>query len=67
MGDNKPCCAADALRRVRQMKINGMMTGITMIDENIEEVMSQDLGVRPGDPRCIDAKDQNFQLRPEER
>ena len=44
MGDNKPCCAADALRRVRQLKINGMMTGITMIDTSIEEVMSQDLG-----------------------
>jgi hypothetical protein len=44
MGDDNPCCAADALRRVRQLKINRMMTGITMIDASIEEVMSQDLG-----------------------
>lgn len=44
MGNDIPCCAADALRRIRQLKVNGMMTGITMIDESIEEVMSQDLG-----------------------
>lgn len=44
MGNDKPCCAADALRRIRQVKINGMMTGITMLDESIEEVMSQDPG-----------------------
>jgi hypothetical protein len=44
MGDDKPCCASDALRCIRQVKINGIMTGITMIDASIEEVMSQDLG-----------------------
>jgi hypothetical protein len=36
--DYKPCCAADALRRIRQVKINGVMTGITMLDECIAEV-----------------------------
>ncbi|MDD1706188.1 MAG: hypothetical protein LUQ12_04025 [Methanoregulaceae archaeon] len=44
MDDDKPCCAADALQRIRQVKINGLMTGITMLDESIEEVMSQYLG-----------------------
>ena len=35
---DKPCCAADALRRIRQIKINGIPTGITMLDESISEV-----------------------------
>jgi predicted polyphosphate/ATP-dependent NAD kinase len=41
--DNKPCCAADALRRIRQIPINGIPTGITMLDECIAEVKTQDL------------------------
>ena len=41
--DNKPCCAADALRRIRQLPINGIPTGITMLDECIAEVKTQDL------------------------
>lgn len=43
MDDDKPCCAADALRRIHQVKINGMMTGITMLDESIADVRSQNL------------------------
>jgi len=34
----KPCCAADALRRIRQVNVNGIPTGITMLDESISEV-----------------------------
>ncbi|MCU0631087.1 MAG: hypothetical protein MUF37_08050 [Methanoregulaceae archaeon] len=34
----KPCCAADALRRIRQIDVNGIPTGITMLDESISEV-----------------------------
>ncbi|MDD4136585.1 MAG: hypothetical protein PHT99_01645 [Methanoregula sp.] len=41
--DNKPCCAADALRRIRQVPINGIMTGIVMLDESIATVMDQGL------------------------
>lgn len=41
--DNKPCCAADALRRIRQVKINGVMTGITMLDESIAAVRAEGL------------------------
>jgi hypothetical protein len=44
MGDDKPCCAADALRRIRQVKINGIMTGITMFDESIAEIQAQNYG-----------------------
>jgi hypothetical protein len=47
MSDNKPCCAADALRRIRQVKINGIMTGITMLDESIAEIRVQNYGSEP--------------------
>lgn len=45
--DNIPCCAADALRRIRQVTINGIPTGITMLDECIAEVKKQDLKSEP--------------------
>jgi hypothetical protein len=38
-----PCCAADALQRIRQIPINGIPTGICMLDECIAEVKTQDL------------------------
>jgi hypothetical protein len=41
--DNKPCCAAEALRRIRQLTINGLPTGICMLDECIAEVKIQNL------------------------
>ena len=47
MDDDKPCCAADALRRIRQVKINGIMTGITMLDESIAEIRVQNYGSDP--------------------
>ena len=47
MNDDKPCCAADALRRIRQVKINGIMTGITMLDESIAEMKAQNLKNEP--------------------
>jgi hypothetical protein len=34
----KPCCAADALRRIRQINVNGTPTGITILDERISTV-----------------------------
>lgn len=43
MSDDKPCCAAEALRRIRQIPINGIMTGLTMLDESIAEVKEQNL------------------------
>ena len=44
MDDDKPCCAAEALRRIRQIPINGIMTGITMLDESIADVKNQNPG-----------------------
>jgi hypothetical protein len=42
--DKIPCCAADALRRIRQIPVNGIMTGITMLDETIADVKKQNPG-----------------------
>lgn len=39
--DHIPCCAADALRRIRQIPVNGIITGITMLDESIAAVKEQ--------------------------
>ena len=47
MSDDKPCCAADALRRIRQVKINGILTGITMLDESIAEIRAQNYSTEP--------------------
>ena len=44
---NKPCCAAEALRRIRQIPVNGIPTGICMFDECIAEVKKQDLKNEP--------------------
>lgn len=43
MGDDKPCCAAEALRRIRQIPIKGINTGITMLDESIAAVKELEL------------------------
>ena len=47
MGDDKPCCASEALRRIRQVQINGIMTGIAMLDESIADVRAQSHGSEP--------------------
>jgi hypothetical protein len=41
--DTIPCCAADALWRIRQVKINGIMTGINRLDECIAAVREENL------------------------
>jgi hypothetical protein len=43
MVPDKPCCPADALRRVKMIPVNGIPTGITMLDEIISEVKEMNL------------------------
>lgn len=38
--DEKPCCAAEALRRVRQVEVGGVVIGITMLDDVMREIRS---------------------------
>nr|WP_319375029.1 hypothetical protein [uncultured Methanoregula sp.] len=41
--DKIPCCAADALWRIRKLSVNGVMTGITGLDESIAAVAGENL------------------------
>ncbi|HOJ95372.1 MAG TPA: hypothetical protein PK024_00820 [Methanospirillum sp.] len=43
MTGDKPCCPADALRRIKMIPVNGIPTGITMLDEIISEVKEMNL------------------------
>jgi hypothetical protein len=38
-----PCCAADAMRTVRQVEINGVTIGLSMLDLVVAEVQALDL------------------------
>lgn len=38
-----PCCAADAMRRVKQLDVDGTVVGITMLEEIIAEVRGMNL------------------------
>jgi hypothetical protein len=41
--DTIPCCAADALWRIRQIRVNGVMTGISRLEESIANVQEENL------------------------
>nr|WP_321351475.1 hypothetical protein [uncultured Methanoregula sp.] len=41
--DKIPCCAADALFRIRKLNVNGVMTGITGLDESIAAVAGENI------------------------
>ena len=36
--DKNPCCAAEALRRIRSVDVGGMVIGIAMLDPILTEV-----------------------------
>lgn len=41
--DEKPCCEAEALRRIRQVDVGGIVVGISMLDHILTEVKAMDL------------------------
>ncbi|NYT06953.1 MAG: hypothetical protein GKC05_01670 [Methanomicrobiales archaeon] len=41
--DEKPCCAADALRKIRRIDVGGVAVGITMLDSVLAEVHAMNL------------------------
>lgn len=41
--DEKPCCEAEALHRIRQVKVGGIVVGISMLDRILIEVKAMDL------------------------
>jgi len=41
--DEKPCCEAEALRRIRQVDVGGIVVGISMLDHILAEVREMEL------------------------
>ncbi len=41
--DEKPCCEAEALRRIRQVDVGGIVVGISMLDHILSEVREMEL------------------------
>lgn len=39
----KPCCPAEALRRIRRIEVGGVVVGLAMLDDTIEEVREMNL------------------------
>jgi hypothetical protein len=39
----KPCCAAEALRRIRQIEVGKFVVGLAMLDDTIGEVREMNL------------------------
>lgn len=39
----KPCCASDAMQRIRKVDVGGITVGLSMLDCIFEEVASLDL------------------------
>ncbi|MDI6718235.1 MAG: hypothetical protein QMD46_01300 [Methanomicrobiales archaeon] len=48
--EKKPCCAAEALRRVKPLSVDGKTVGIAWLEPIIEEVAALDLG---GDEQIV--------------
>ncbi len=46
--EQKPCCAAEALRRIRRVNVDGIIVGLAMLDAIFEEVAS--LGLSAEEP-----------------
>ncbi|NYT06104.1 MAG: hypothetical protein GKC04_07025 [Methanomicrobiales archaeon] len=46
--DETPCCAAEALRRIRRVDVGGVVVGLAMLDAVFEEVAA--LGLSAEDP-----------------
>lgn len=43
MEEEKPCCPAAAVRKIRKIDIKGLEVGIAQLDKIIEKVAAQDL------------------------
>jgi hypothetical protein len=42
-GEEKPCCSAEAMRRIRPIDIDGHQIGLAMLDTVLEEVLQKNL------------------------
>ncbi|MCC7555045.1 MAG: hypothetical protein KO254_02820 [Methanoculleus marisnigri] len=39
----KPCCAAEALRRVRRIEVGGVVVGLAMLDDILADTVARNL------------------------
>ena len=50
MKENIPCCAADAMRRIRQVSVGGTVVGLSMLEQIFKDVadtgLSQERDIR---------------------
>ena len=37
----KPCCAAEAMRRIRRIEVGGVVVGLAMLDDILEDVIDR--------------------------
>jgi len=45
-GEEKTCCSAEAMRRIRQIDISGHQIGLAMLDAILEEISPLNLLMR---------------------
>lgn len=43
MNMDKPCCAAEAMRRIRQISVGGTTVGLSMLEQIFQDVTGADL------------------------
>jgi len=43
---DKPCCAAEAMRRIHQLNVGGVVIGLSMLDEVFDKIQKMDLSDR---------------------
>ncbi|QYZ79172.1 hypothetical protein E2N92_06855 [Methanofollis formosanus] len=48
MKEDKPCCAAEALRRIRQVDVGGIVVGLSMLDKVIADVEALEITSESG-------------------
>jgi hypothetical protein len=48
MKEDRPCCAAEALRRIRQVDVGGIVVGLSMLDKVIADVEALGITLEPG-------------------
>ncbi|HOI12961.1 MAG TPA: hypothetical protein PLG75_03850, partial [Methanoculleus sp.] len=37
----KPCCAAEAMRRIRRIEVGGVVVGLAMLDDAFQDVIDR--------------------------
>jgi len=63
----KPCCAAEAMRRIRQIEVGGIVVGLTMLDDAIADELMKQITIYNYVPRAAEAAYRTALLREYEK